>query len=229
MRRRVLVVAAHADDEVLGCGGSLIRHADENAEIAALFLTDGVGSRNPAGEADAQARDASLLKAMNILGVSFHKRLGFPDNALDTVSLLSVAKGVEAFCKEWGQPDIVYTNHPGDLNIDHQLAHRATMTCFRPQPSDLESPSKILSFELLSSSGWRGSSDSLGFQPNYYSDISSTLSRKLDALMAYSQELRTWPHARSVQATEHLARFRGAMVGVEAAEAFCVERIIDRS
>ena len=226
LKRRVLVVAAHADDEVLGCGGSLIRHSEDGADIAAIFLTNGVGSRDSAGEPETSVRDASLARAMKILGVCSYTRLEFPDNALDTVSLLSIAKAVEAFCEKWGCPDIVYTHHPGDLNIDHQLAHRAVMTTFRPQPSQCGCPAQILSFEVLSSTGWRGSTGAIGFLPNYYVDISSTLERKLQALNAYSQELRAWPHARSAQATEHLARFRGAIAGLEAAEAFCVERII---
>ena len=142
---------------------------------------------------------------------------------------LQIAKAVETFCEEWGHPDIVYTHHPGDLNIDHELAHRAAMTCFRPQPDSRGKPSTILSFEVLSSTGWRGSTGTSVFVPNYYTDITSCLPRKLDALNSYRLEMRAWPHARSVAATEHLARFRGAVVGVEAAEAFCVERIIRRA
>ncbi len=226
MNRRVLVVAAHADDEVLGCGGALIRHADEGCEIGAVFLTDGVGSRPSAGHKEAAIRLYSMERALHILGVSSHKRFDFPDNALDTVSLLSIAKAVETFCEDWGSPDIVYTHHPGDLNVDHQLAYRSVMTCFRPQPNSSARPSQILSFEVLSSTGWRGATDGCGFLPNYYVDITATLGRKLEALKAYADEMRPWPHARSFQATEHLARFRGAMVGLEAAEAFCVERII---
>ncbi len=228
MRHRVLVIAAHADDEILGCGGSLIRHSDEGAEVAALFLTDGVGSRQSSSTQEAASRDEALSQAMKIVGVSVYERLNFPDNALDSVPLLSIAQAVETFCKAWGCPEIVYIHHPGDLNIDHELAHRAAMTCFRPQPGSRGKPSTILSFEVLSSTSWRGSTSGTDFLPNYYTDINSSLSRKLDALKSYQLEMRPWPHARSVEATEHLARFRGAVVGLEAAEAFCVERIIHR-
>jgi LmbE family N-acetylglucosaminyl deacetylase len=224
---RVLVVAAHPDDEALGCGGSLIRHADKGDEIAALFLTDGVSSRSEATSNDAAARLTAMTAALGILGVSHHQRLDFPDNEIDNVSLLSVTQSVAAFCEQWGVPDIVYTHHPSDLNIDHQITHRAVMTCFRPQPTMQGKPASILTFEVLSSTGWFGVANANSFLPNYFVNIASTLDRKLDALRAYADEMRPFPHARSIEMVEHLARFRGGSVGVAAAEAFAVERIIN--
>ena len=227
MSLRVLVVAAHADDEALGCGGSLIRHAREGAEIRALFLTNGVGSRESAGSREATLRREAMDNALHILGVSHHKRLNYPDNATDSVPLLDVVKSIEQFSDEWGTPHIVYTHHPGDLNVDHQIANRAALTCFRPQPQTAGKPAKILTFEVLSSTGWSGKPGTDSFMPNYFVDITSILARKLKALRAYADEMRPWPHARSLEAVEHLARFRGATVGVAAAEAFDVARIVD--
>jgi len=224
--KKVLVVAAHADDEALGCGATLAAHTDDGDEVAALFMTNGVGSRPSAGTGDIQKRRIAMKQAMDILGVRRHQLQDFPDNALDTVPLLAIVKAIESFCRDWGQPHIVYTHYHGDLNVDHQLAHRATMTCFRPQAQTATHPSMILSFEVLSSTGWLGSAAAVGFQPNYFRDITKTLERKLEALRAYAQEMRPWPHARSLKAVEHLARYRGASVGLDAAEGFMVERIV---
>jgi LmbE family N-acetylglucosaminyl deacetylase len=226
MPQKVIVVAAHADDEALGCGGTMLAHQRQGDEVSVLFFTDGVRSRDCAGEKEAEDRTRSMNQAMEILGVSQFRRLEFPDNAIDTVSLLAVTKAVEQCTADWGLPDLVYTHHPMDLNIDHRIAYNAVMTCFRPQPANRGCPRAILTFEVLSSTGWIGGTGSEAFVPNYFVDISSTLDAKLDALKAYSDELRPWPHARSLEAVEHLARLRGASVGLEAAEAFRVERII---
>src|SRR5690606_35563797 len=131
-------------------------------------------------------------------------------------------------CSSWATPSSVMTHHPGDLNVDHQITHRAVMTCFRPQPHPSAGPRVILAFEVRSSTGWYGVSSAPGFHPNYFTDISGTLELKLRALQAYSTEMRPWPHVRSVQAVEHLARFRGSMVGLEAAESFVMERFVQR-
>lgn len=226
MKRRVLVVAAHADDEVLGCGGLLARHADSGDDTAVMFLTDGTGSRRDAGDENAERRREAMLSALSILGVGHHKLCQFPDNALDSVPLLDVVRAVEDFCGDWGLPEVLYVHHGGDLNVDHQVARRAALTCFRPQPEMGGRPASILAFEVLSSTGWAGSDPAAGFIPNVFNDISETLARKLAALRAYSEEMRPWPHARSLEAAEALARFRGATVGLEAAEAFVLERSI---
>lgn len=226
MNARILVIAAHADDEALGCGGTMIRHTDEGSEVAVLFMTDGVGSRTGSASKEAQQRDQAMDVAMGVMGVTKCERLDFPDNALDGVPLLEIVQAIESFCDTWGSPDRVYTHHPADLNVDHQLAYRASMTCFRPQPSD-RVVKEILTFEVPSSTGWLGGSTGTGFLPNWYRDISEVLPRKMDALRAYEREMRSWPHARSYEAVEALARFRGSSVGIAAAEAFCLERAIE--
>jgi LmbE family N-acetylglucosaminyl deacetylase len=224
MNEKILVVAAHSDDETLGCGGSIARHVAEGDDVAVLFMTDGVGSRLQKDDSAADDRTASSRKALSILGCRTFERFDFPDNALDSVPLLLIAQAIEKFCSAWGQPDVVYTHHPADLNIDHRLTHAATMVCLRPQTQAMGKPRIILSFEVPSSTGWNGSLST--FQPNFHQDIAKFLSAKLSALDAYSEEMRPWPHARSIQALEALARFRGATVGCEAAEAFIIERMI---
>ena len=226
MSRHVLVISAHPDDEVLGCGGTLARHSELGDSIATVFLTNGVASRLTAQESDAVRREKAMLDAASLMGISVSHQLDFPDNAIDSVPLLDVVRAIEAFCQEWALPDVVYTHHPSDLNIDHRMAYRAAMTAFRPQPSVKKRPTKMLSFEIPSSSTWEGDCEAGSFRPNYFVDISNALDTKLDAARAYREEMRTWPHARSIEAVEHLARFRGATIGCEAAEAFQIARII---
>lgn len=223
---KILVIAAHADDEALGCGGAMARHARNGDDVAVLFMTDGVRSRTGSGQVEAEVRGTAMKNALNVLGVQSHRLLSFPDNSMDTVPLLSVCKGIESFCDHWGTPEIVYTHHDSDLNVDHRITRTAALTCFRPQPSMAGLPFRILSFEVLSSTNWFGHTWN-PFQPTYFVDITMTLETKLDALRAYAEEMRPWPHARSLASVEHLAHYRGSQVGLQAAEAFVVERMID--
>ena len=224
MMTSILVVAAHPDDEVLGCGGTLAKLADQGAIIHVAFLADGVSSR--AGEKakqqeELQLRRAAAQTACDILRVKSVSFGDFPDNRMDTVALLDMTQAVEGVIAEH-RPDTVFTHHAGDLNIDHRLTHEAVVTASRPQSGH---PVKtILSFEVPSSTEWNLPGNAPAFVPNWFVDISGTLDRKLAALDAYSAELRPWPHSRSRQGVEHLARWRGATVGADAAEAFMLGR-----
>lgn len=230
-RPPVLVVAAHPDDEVLGCGGSMARLADEGAAVHVHFLADGVGARSrrsggrPARpDATAlKARRGAALKACDILGAASVTFGDFPDNRLDSVALLDVIKQVEARMAAV-RPALVLTHHAGDLNIDHRRIHDAVVTACRPHPA--QSVRSLLFFELPSSTEWQTPGSGAVFAPNWFVDVSKTLARKIEALKAYRMELRPWPHARSLEAVTHLARWRGSCVGVEAAEAFLLGRTI---
>ena len=192
-----------------------------------FFLTDGVGSRNEdsAGATDAVARDFASIAALAVLGVSELNitPFSFPDNALDSVPLLEVVKAIESVISNL-KPDVVYTHHPGDLNIDHRYAYEATITACRPQPES--SVKEIYSYEVPSSTAWLGASYGRHFEPNLYVEITDYLDLKMEALAQYEEEMRIFPHARSKEALEHLARYRGSQVGLLAAEAFVVERVI---
>lgn len=225
MHNKILVIAAHSDDEVLGCGGTIARHAAQGDDVAVLFMTDGVGARIGAGNNKVTRRKAASNQALKILGCTKYINFDFPDNAMDSRPLLEIVNKIEDFCSEWGSPSTVYTHHPNDLNIDHQVTHAATMACFRPQPKIQPPTKKILSFEVPSSTGWNGSLSC--FNPNYYVDITPFTDMKIRALESYADEMRPWPHARSFDALEALAKYRGSTVGYEAAEAFVVERILD--
>ena len=221
----VLVVAAHPDDEVLGCGGAIAKHAQRGEDVAVCFLSDGVTSRE--SEADhapeLHRRRAAALEAAGILGVSEVRFGDLPDNRMDSLDLLTIAREVEAHIREFG-PATVYTHFAGDLNVDHRLTHEAVMTACRPQPTS--GVVTVLQFETTSSTEWRAPSASFAFQPDWFVDIDATLDTKLEALDAYAEELRAWPHARSREALEHLARWRGATIGRAAAEAFVLARHI---
>ena len=140
---------------------------------------------------------------------------------MDTVALLDITQAIESLITEH-QPDTVFTHHAGDLNIDHRRMHEAVVTACRPQHGH---PVKtLLCFEVLSSTEWQLPGSAPAFEPNWFVDISATLNRKMAALDAYAAELRDWPHPRSKQGVEHLAHWRGATVGVDAAEAFILGR-----
>jgi LmbE family N-acetylglucosaminyl deacetylase len=224
MSKSILIVAAHPDDEVLGCGGTMAKLAQQGATIHVAFLADGVSSRDgypTAQQAELTSRRTAAQKACDILGVKSVSFGDFPDNRMDTIALLDIIKPIEALVAKF-QVDMVFTHHAGDVNIDHRRIHEAVSAACRPQ---LGHPVKtLLSFEVSSSTEWQLSGSAPAFAPNWFVDISETLDRKLAALEAYAAELRPWPHPRSRQGVEHLARWRGATVGVDAAEAFILGR-----
>ena len=224
MSKSVLVLAAHPDDEVLGCGGTIAKLADGGATVHVAFLADGVSSRTDTGSAhngEISVRRTAAHRACDILGVKSVSFGDFPDNRMDTLSLLDIIKAVETLIIE-NQPDTVFTHHVGDLNIDHRRVHEAAVTACRPQ---LGHPVKtLLCFEVPSSTEWQLPGSAPIFAPNWFVNIAETLERKLAALDGYVGELRKWPHPRSRRGVEYLARWRGATVGVEAAEAFVLGR-----
>lgn len=224
MTKSILIVAAHPDDEVLGCGGTIAKLTDEGAKIHVAFLADGVFSRAGAVEAqqaELEARCSAAKKACDILGVESVSFGCFPDNRMDTLALLDITKMVEGLLAKY-RPDTVFTHHVGDVNIDHRRTHDAVVTACRPQVGNLVKT--LLCFEVSSSTEWQLPGTATAFTPNWFVNITSTLERKLLALEAYSAELRPWPHPRSKQGVEALAHWRGATVGVAAAEAFMLGR-----
>jgi len=228
MKNNVAVIAAHPDDEVLGCGGTIAKHALAGDDVYVLIVAEGITSRDAKRDRDNRVLDINDLKkaaraASQILGVASVELENFPDNRLDSVDLLDLTKTIEKFIENY-HPSIVYTHHSADLNVDHQRVHDAVITACRPTPACVVST--LLFFEVASSTEWRSSTCPSPFLPNWFSDISSTLDLKLKALKCYHSEMRSWPHARSLQALEHLARWRGASVGIEAAEAFVLGRRI---
>lgn len=219
----VLVVAAHPDDEVLGAGGTISKMARLGFTIHVVFMTDGVASRGPVSLKALRARRRrAACDCLAYLGAQPPTFLDFPDNELDSISLRTVAAAVEQHVEKIG-PSAVLTHHAGDLNVDHRLVHEAVMIAGRPQPGS--AISNILCFEVPSSTEWRSPRSESAFIPNVFADISDDLDRKVEALRFYMDEMRPWPHPRSLRGVEYLARWRGATVGKNACEAFSAARI----
>jgi LmbE family N-acetylglucosaminyl deacetylase len=221
------VVAAHPDDEVLGCGATIAKHTLAGHEVHVVICSPGIASRYGEGENNQQNKDQLALKesatrANDVLGVSSLKILEFPDNRMDSVDLLDIVKCIE---KHIGlvRPDTVFTHHAADLNIDHRRVHEAVATACRPVTG--QSVRNLLFFEIPSSTEW-ASSGHFHFQPTVYIDVSATIDTKIRALQAYASEMRPWPHPRSLKAIEHLARWRGSNAGFDAAEAFVMGRLL---
>lgn len=220
--KTVLVIAAHADDEALGCGGTVARHVAEGDLVHLVLMADGVYSRSQSSEADLARRNEALEHARSILGIATVSSLSLPDNQMDTVSLLEIVQKLEPIILEI-QPSVIYTHHYGDLNVDHRVTHAAVMTACRPIPGS--SVREIYCFEVLSSTEW-ATPQNERFLPNLYVDITKYITKKLEALEAYAEEMRVAPHSRSIVHIEALSRHRGFSIGVDAAEAFEVYRII---
>ena len=226
MAKKILVVAAHPDDEVLGCGGTIAAHARSGDEVHVVIMAEGVTSRSQQRDTEMHRRELGSLadvarKANALLGVTSVTLHSLPDNRMDSLDRLDVIKLVEGEV-ERVSPEVVYTHHAGDLNIDHRIVHESVLTACRPQPGR---PVKtLLFFEVPSSTEWMPGTSAPFFAPNWFVDISECLEVKLKALECYQTEMHSWPHARSLEALEHLARWRGASIGMEAAEAFVLGR-----
>ena len=221
MSRDILVVAAHPDDEVLGMGGTIVRHAALGDRVHVLFLADGVGSRQGADDRQVKARWECAHAALDELGAQSAGFETFPDNQFDSVPLLHIVHCVEDV-KHTLEPDVVYTHHGGDLNIDHSIACQAVLTAFRPQPG--EQCREILAFEVASSTEWASPRNNVPFRPETYIEITPYLTVLEQAYNCYAAELRDDPHARSLETMMLGVRKRGREVGVEAAEAFMTLR-----
>lgn len=222
MSKTVLVVAAHTDDEALGCGGTMARHVAEGDTVHTVFLADGVSSRQDNDDGALDERQQAAERAQQILGVSSTSYLGLPDNRLDSLALLDIVQPLEAAIERHA-PDIIYTHHFGDLNVDHRRTHEAVMTACRPLPDN--TVKEILTFEVMSSTEWN-SAGRAPFIPNLYIDISDYLDIKQKALEAYALEMRPAPHSRNIEHMTYLAKHHGHCVGVQAAEAFMVMRVL---
>ena len=224
MKTKILVIAAHPDDETLGCGGLISKRTFDGVCAKAIFISDGVSSRYPENDrsswkSELEIRKNSARNASAILGMEEPTFFDFPDNKLDSIPLLTLAKMVEEHVKEF-QPSTILTHFPGDLNVDHSITSQVALIASRP--NTFYKPNEILFFEIASST----ENSLLGFHPNYYVDITNHVSNKLLALQEYQFELRNYPNSRSREGVENLAKFRGNCVSVAHAEAFISHRII---
>jgi len=222
----VLVVAAHPDDEVLGCGATMARLAAEGQPVHIAILGEGITSRSSRDDSGAellrrlhQQAEAAALK----IGAKDVVLFKLPDNRLDTLPMLEIAKLIEDLIQEL-RPAVIYTHHPGDLNVDHGIVHRAVLIATRPV---LGHPVRqILTFEVPSSTEWAFQKIEPVFRPNVFVEVSKTLDAKIAALACYDSETRDFPHPRSEQALRAIATRWGSVSGCTAAESFELVRSI---
>ncbi|MEG3637834.1 PIG-L deacetylase family protein [Magnetococcus sp. PR-3] len=232
-QKRLLVVAAHPDDEVLGCGATVAKLQHQGWQATLVLMTQGVGGRAESADAlDEHHRAAQQQLAVERdnaarqLGFEQVISFDFPDNRMDTVAKADIAHQV-AHVVAQVKPDLVFTHHPGDYNWDHTCTFEAVMMGARCNPPDF-SPAEIRTFEVLSSTERAWHQAATTFMPNCWVDVAQTLEHKCQALQCYQSELRNYPHPRSVDGVRNLARKRGNEVGIEYAEAFHVVRRVER-
>jgi LmbE family N-acetylglucosaminyl deacetylase len=213
--KNILILAAHPDDETLGCGAIISKLSKEGHNIQLLTFTDGVGSRRT----NEENRNPKLQQVSDILGISKYSSGNFPDNEMDTVSLLDVCKFIESNVDY--QPDIIFTHFIGDLNIDHQIVTRSALTVFRPQHGN---KMKIYSYYVPSSTDYNPLTY---FDANSYIEVSKEdVKNKMKALKIYDKEMRNYPHTRSYQNVENLMKVWGSEVGLVYCEKFKLIREI---
>ncbi len=219
MKKTLLLVYAHPDDEVLACFGTVARLIQEGCEAYTLILGEGVTSRDDKRNPDARQQELKklkneIVKANEVIGIKEVFTCDLPDNRFDNVDLLDVVKEVEKI-KNKIKPSIIFTHSQHDLNIDHQITYRAVLTATRPIHG--ETVKEIYAGEILSSSEWNYP---LKFSPNVYFNIESTIELKVKAMAEYQNELREYPHPRSLEGIRIKAKQRGLEVGCAFAEAF---------
>ena len=230
--KTLLVIVAHPDDEVLGCGATVARRVREGWAAHLLIMATGVSGRygDPdAASADIEAGIARLrehvARAAGLIGFGSWECLGFPDNRLDTVSRMDLAHAIRPFIDRL-KPDLVFTHHPGDYNWDHGRVFDAVMMAARHDPGTF-APAQILSFEVPSSTERSRQVPGTVFCPNVFVGVADTIALKQKAMLVYRSESRPYPHPRSPEAIENMARFRGSAVGVIYAEAFFLVRAVE--
>lgn len=228
--KRVLVVAAHPDDELLGLGATIhhiIRSAQ--AKVRVVILGEGITARadvrnREQWESELQTHRSNVYQAQNIIGYESVCVYDFPDNRFDMVALLDIIKVIEKEKKDW-QPEIVFTHHGGDTNIDHRRTFEAVIAATRPMKDEMVKT--ILTFETPSSTEWQAFNYPNPFLPNFFVGFpEESLKAKIAAMEHYEFERRKYPHPRSPEALKVLAQRWGVVVGKDFAEAFMMIRNI---
>lgn len=224
---KILVIAAHPDDEILGIGGTVRKHVNDGDLVNCIILGEGMSSRKEK-RVDMEFEEIYSLhmnakRSGKIIGfnqIYFEK---LPDNRFDSIDLIDIIKIIEKYV-EILRPNIIYTHHHGDLNVDHKITFEAVLTACRPLAN---SPIlEIYTFETPSSTEWNFSYGSNSFTPNVFVDIEETLQDKLNAMDCYKTELRDYPHPRSLEALKVIASRWGTVVGKRYVEAFQLIRKI---
>jgi LmbE family N-acetylglucosaminyl deacetylase len=230
--KRIMVVVAHPDDELLGVGATLnLLVKKYDSFIKVVILGEGITSRSENRDIEKWKNEleihrSNIKNAQKIIGYQELEIYDFPDNRFDSVAILDIIKVVENEKNKF-QPDFIFTHHGGDLNIDHQRTFESVMTACRPMSQ--EKVNTIITFETPSGTEWSASSDPKYFNPNFFVSIGiENLQSKIAAMECYEFEKRSYPHPRSPKALEVLAKRWGIATGVLFAEAFCIIRSIHK-
>jgi len=227
-KKKILVIAAHPDDEMLGVGGTIHNSVlSQNAIAHALILSKGIFSRvSSENDKNLIRQKKNIVKATSIIGFKNVVALDFPDNRLDSVDLLDIVRPIESVIAKYN-PDVIFTHHSMDLNIDHRKTHQAVVTATRPMPG--MKPICLFSFETPSSTEWQTNDSDKAFLPNFFIEIKkNNITAKQKALKAYTTECKEYPHPRSQKSLEIIAQRWGLNIGVKYAEAFRLIRYIEK-
>ena len=228
---RILVVAAHPDDEVLGCGGTIAKYRKAGHDVRVVFLAEGITARYSPNEFDLpevigkiERRNANAKRALALLDVDGKNVFTSLRHCcrLDQTPLIDLTKEIERHLIDF-KPTRLFTHSTGDANVDHGFVHRAVMAAARPIAEERRLRA-VYAFEVLSSSEWNPLQP---FSPTVFHDITGHVDAKIAALAAYEDEMRSAPHPRSPDVMRALATFRGAQMGAAFAEGFVLVRGID--
>ena len=228
--KKILLVAAHPDDELLGCGATMYNLINNlNCEIRCVILGEGITSRTDTRDTvlwqkELERHRADISKAQKCIGYQSVGIYDFPDNRFDSIALLDIIKVIEKEKNDFN-PQIIFTHHGGDVNIDHQRCFEAVVTACRPMENEIVKT--IITFETFSGTEWRASSDPRHFIPNLFFEITEEgLNAKVKAMESYEFEKRAYPHPRSPESLRIAAQRWGIVIGKKYAEAFCLIRNI---
>lgn len=215
--QKILVIAPHPDDEVLGCGGTIKKYAQRGANISLCVVTTAYMPEWP--EDFIKNRPRQIRAAADVLGIKDIYVLGFPTVKLDTIPQKELNENIAGVARKV-LPDTLYIPHRGDLNRDHQLVHEAALVVARPIAG--QSIKHVLVYEARSETEW----GFLPFTPTVYENIADEMESKLEAMKVYASEVKSFPHPRSLEAIEALAKTRGSEAGLKRAEAFMLVRSV---
>ena len=225
MNKKILIIVAHTDDETLGCGSAIQWHNKQKDKVFAISFTNGLSSRININKSSIKSRLLASTQVSKYLKFNWVERYTFPDNELDKISTLEIAKIIENIKKKI-KPNIIYTHHYSDLNVDHQKIFNATIAAFRPlKESKFE---EIRLMEVPSATDYGQKKNQSNFVPNVFLDSKKFYKKKIKALKFYKNEIKKYPNSRSIQGIINLMKYRGNQVGLGYAEAFEIFKKIIR-
>lgn len=227
--KRILVVVAHPDDELLGQGATIHRLVREGSVCKAVILGEGITSRSDVRdvskwEKELERHHNNMESARKCIGYQEIEAYDFSDNRFDSHDLLDIVKVIEKE-KDLFKPDFIFTHHGGDVNIDHQITFQAVITATRPMSDEMVKG--VITFETPSTTEWQSANSPFRFTPNLFVSLTEEdVLAKIKGMECYQYESRQWPHPRSSEALMTLAKCRGFQMGVDYAEAFMISRLV---